>query len=264
MRIGTVKTKDIRKFIDAVDALLDRPVGTEGMGLLWGPPGTGKSTALTLVANTYDAVYVRALGCWTVTSMLGELCAGVGEKRSCRRADMVSAIVKRLTNDNLKPKPIFIDEADYCFRQFDMIDSLRDIYDLSGCPVILIGMENIARDIREHDRIARRITQWVEFSGIDMEDTIQVTRELCEVELEQDLIDYLYTQTNGNIGRMVIGLTKIENFAQTNGMKRINADQWGGRSLYFDQPTFRKRALSKSPVNGNGANGNSSKKKEKA
>jgi DNA transposition AAA+ family ATPase len=257
MRIRTVKTKDLRKFIDAIEALLDRPSGTEGMGLLWGPPGTGKSTALALVSNLYDGVYVRALGCWTVTSMLGDLCSGLEGKRKLRRADMVEFIVNQLTKDNLRPRPIFVDEADYCFRQFDMIDSLRDIYDLSGCPVILVGMENIARDIREHDRIARRITQWIEFSGLDMEDAIQVTDELCEVKLEQDLIDYLYVQTNGNIGRMVIGLTKIENFAQVNGMSRINAEQWGGRSLYFDQPTFRKRSSPKGP------NGNNSKKKEK-
>ncbi|OHD21247.1 MAG: AAA family ATPase [Spirochaetes bacterium GWB1_59_5] len=257
MRIKTVKTKDLRKFIDAIEALLDRPQGMEGMGLVWGPPGTGKSTALALVANLYNGVYARALGCWSVTSMLGELCVDLAGKRTTRKADMVTYIVGQLTQDNLRPRPIFIDEADYCFRQFDMVDSLRDIYDLSGCPVILVGMENIARDIREHDRIARRITQWVEFSGLDIEDAIQVTEELCEVEVEQDLIDYLYGQTNGNIGRMVIGLTKIENFAQVNGMERINAEQWGGRSLYFDQPTFRKRVTPKGP------NGNNGKKKEK-
>ena len=251
MKTKMVQTKDLRRFMQSVDDLLNRPQGTEGMGLLWGPPGTGKSTSLAFVHNMYDAVYVRALGCWTVTSMLGTLCEELEGKRRLRRADMVEFIVNELTKDKKPPRPIFIDEADYCFRQFDMVDSLRDIYDMSGCPVILVGMENIARDIREHERISRRITQWIEFSGLDMEDTAQVARELCDVKVSADLVEYLHNQTNGNIGRIVIGLTKIEKYAEANGMNSVNADQWGERSLYFDQPSFvRKRGIQPAAAGG--------------
>lgn len=241
MKHKMVQTKDLRRFMQSIDELLNRPQGTEGMGLLWGPPGTGKSTSIAFVANMYEGIYVRALGCWTVTSMLGTLCEELGGKRKLRRADMVDFVVGELTKNNAKPRPIFVDEADYCFRQFDMIDSLRDIYDLSGCPVILIGMENIARDIREHDRIARRITQWIEFSGLDMDDARQVAKELCEVEIKPDLVQYIHQQTNGNIGRIVIGLTKIEKYAEANGMKSVSADQWAEKPLYFDQPSFGRK-----------------------
>jgi len=147
------------------------------------------------------------------------------------------------TKDGRQPRPIFIDEADYCFRQFEMVDSLRDIYDLSGCPVILIGMEDIARRIRTHERIARRITQWIEFKGLDFDDTVQVESEVCEVKLAEDLIRHLHAATSGNIGRIIIGLTKIEKFALANGLDTISAADWGERPLYFDQPTFgRKKA----------------------
>ncbi|NMC73981.1 MAG: ATP-binding protein [Geobacteraceae bacterium] len=248
MKHEMVKTKDVRRFMQSVEDLLNRPMGTEGMGLLWGPPGTGKTTALAYVANVYDAVYVRAVGCWTVTSMLGDLCRELGGKRMLRRSDMVEFIVEELTRDGRQPRPIFIDEADYCFRQFEMVDSLRDIYDLSGCPVILIGMEDIARRIRTHERIARRITQWIEFKGLDYDDAAQVATEVCEVRLADDLIHHLHAVTSGNIGRIIIGLTKIEKFALANGLAVITAADWGERPLYFDQPTFgRKKA-----GNGNG------------
>ncbi|WP_027358988.1 AAA family ATPase [Desulforegula conservatrix] len=241
MKHKMVQTKDLRRFMQSIDELLNRPQGTEGMGLLWGPPGTGKTTSIAFVANMYDGVYVRALGCWTVTSMLGTLCEELKGKRKLRRSDMVNYIVHELTKDNTKPRPIFVDEADYCFRQFDMIDSLRDIYDMSGCPVILIGMENIARDIREHDRIARRITQWVEYSGLDLNDTTKVATELSDIEIAPALVQYIHKQTNGNIGRVVIALSKIEKYAEANGMNSVNADQWGDKPLYFDQPSFGKR-----------------------
>jgi len=241
MRYEMVKTKDVRRFMQSVEDLLNRPMGTEGMGLLWGPPGTGKTTSLAYVANVYDAVYVRAVGCWTVTSMLGDLCRELGGKRMLRRSDMVEFIVEALTKDGRPPRPIFIDEADYCFRQFEMVDSLRDIYDLSGCPVILIGMEDIARRIRTHERIARRITQWIEFQGLDLDDTQQVAKEVTEVALNSDLVQHLHKETGGNIGRIIIGLTKIEKFALANGLETITCSDWGERPLYFDQPTFGRR-----------------------
>ena len=35
-------TKNVRKFMQATDDLLNRPIGTEGMGILEGEPGEGK------------------------------------------------------------------------------------------------------------------------------------------------------------------------------------------------------------------------------
>jgi DNA transposition AAA+ family ATPase len=239
MKTEMVKTKDVRKFEQAVDDLLNRSTGTEGMGLLWGAPGTGKTTSIAYVANVHDGVYIRALGCSTVTTILGDICRELGGKRLQRRADMVEYICHELTRDSRMARPIFVDEADYCFRNFDIVDALRDIYDMSKCPVILIGMEDIARRIRTNERISRRITQWIEFQGLDLDDTTMVAHQLCEVKLTSDLVEYLHRETTGNIGRIIIALNKIEFFARSNGFDIINSREWGERPLYFDQPVFK-------------------------
>jgi len=238
MKHKTAMTKDLRRFKQSVDDLLNRPTGTEGQGLLWGHPGLGKTTAVAYVCNQYDGIFVRALGCWTVTSMLGDLCRELGGHRMCRRSDMVEYIVGELAKPGCAPRPIFVDEADYCFRKFEMVDALRDIYDLSRCPVIMIGMEDIARQIKTNERVARRITQWVEFEGLDLFDTALVVEECCEVALSDDLLEYVHKETGANIGRVIIGLTRIEKFAKANGLTRITSAEWGGQPLYFDQPTF--------------------------
>lgn len=234
--------------MQAVEDLLDRPMGTEGMGLLWGEAGEGKSTAVARVCDKYDGIYVRAVGCWTVTSMLGDICLELGGDRKQRRADMVKFIVHELKKDNRPPRPIFIDEADYCFSQMAMVDSLRDIYDLSGCPVIMIGMEDVAKKIKSNGRIARRITQWVKFEGLDLEDVKTVANECCEVSISDDLCSYLHQQCSANIGRIIIGLTRIEKFAKINKMAAVSRDTWGDNPLYFDQPSFSRRGKTGSMV----------------
>lgn len=245
----TAITKDLREFVQTVDALLNRSGGTEGMGLLHGENGLGKTTSIAYVAAVYDGIFARALRAWTVTSMLGTLCVELGGRRLCRKTDMVEFIVGELKKPGTPPRPILIDEADYLMKDFEMIDTLRDIYDLSKCPIILIGMEDLARQIKTKGPIARRTTRWVEYSGLDLEDTHMVAKECCEVNIADDLIEYVHKETGGNIGRIIIAYERIEKFGKTNGFSGkgtgITRAQWGDQPLYFDQPTFSARAKAK-------------------
>ncbi len=249
MKHHTVQTKDVRKFDQANDDLLNTEA-IERMGILCGLPGTGKTTALTRLANKYDAVFIRASACSTITTVLGDLCEMLGYvgkdgRRMQRRDDMYRYICKALVQDAitgkpLPPRPLYIDEADYCLRHLEVLDILRDIYDTTGCPTILIGMENLAKDIQKNGRFARRITQWIEFEGLDLEDTALVARELCEVQVFPDLLQHLHLEAVGNIGRTKTGLDKIERWARANRLNSVNLAQWGDKPLFYDQPIFAK------------------------
>lgn len=242
MRHKMAMTKNMRRFMAAVDDLMNRPNGAEGMGLLWGLPGEGKTTALAYLVNTFDAIYVRTLSSWTVTSMLGKICEELGGQRRLRRADMIEFITAQLAD---KPRPLFVDEADHLFdkpKKFEMAESLRDIYDVSGCPVILCGMEDIARTVQAHGRFARRITQWIEFRGVDLADARTIADQLCEVAVSDCLLSHLHESSRGNIGRMVIALAKIESMGRSSGLNVVSREDWGeSRELFYDQPVFSGR-----------------------
>ena len=188
MKHDMAMTKNVRKFLAAVTELKDRPPGVEGMGLLFGKPGEGKSTTIAYATNALNGVFVRAMSTWTVTAMLGALMVELGYEPLYRKIPMMNIITRELMQE---PRPIFVDEADYLFRQPVMVDALRDIYDVTGSPVILIGMEMMVRKIRTNGRFARRITQWVEFTGIDLADARTLASTVCEVETDDLLLAYM-------------------------------------------------------------------------
>lgn len=237
MKHELASTKNVRRFQAAVRELRDRPLGVEGMGLLWGRPGEGKTTIIAHSTNQTGGIYLRANAGWTVTSMLQTLVLELGGVPGSRRSPMMNYCFEKLRGSL---RPIFVDEADYLFRQTDMLDALRDIYDESGSPVILIGMEDIARTIQNNGRFARRITAWIEFKGIDIEDARTVADTVCEVNLADDLLAHLHQEAEANIGRMVVGLSRIERFGKTSGLKTVNYSAWGDRELFYDQPNFNK------------------------
>jgi hypothetical protein len=124
-----------------------------------------------------------------------------------------------------------------------MLDALRDIYDVTESPVILIGMEDFARKVQAKGKFARRITQWVEFCGIDKDDSRTLAEALCEVKICEDLLDHVHRAARKNIGRMITGLARIEQFGKLNALETVTKKDWANRALFYDQPRFaRKRA----------------------
>ena len=121
-------TKNVRRFLAAVRELNDRPTGVEGMAILWGEPGEGKSTTVAFACNTLSGIFLRANTCWSITAMLAALMVELGLPTARRRATMMENAVQKLTE---QPSPIFIDEADYLFTRADMLDAMRDIYDVT-------------------------------------------------------------------------------------------------------------------------------------
>jgi DNA transposition AAA+ family ATPase len=238
MKDEMAMTKNVRRFLAAVRELNDRPMGVEGMAILWGEPGEGKSTTVAFACNTLDGIFLRANTCWTPTSMLAALMVELGLTASGRRAPMVEAAVKKLSE---RPRPIFIDEADYLFRAPDMLDVMRDIYDVTGSPVVLIGMEHFARKVQSNGKFARRITQWVEFSGIDSDDARTLADTLCDVKVAEDLLAHVHHAARQNIGRMVTGLARIEQFGRLNAIDTVTKKEWANRALFYDQPRFARK-----------------------
>lgn len=249
MRAKIVPVKNIAAMKAAGDALIHRATGMPGMGLIWGPTGYGKTTAVTWFVNQCHGVYVRAVRLWTPKTMLSAIARELDiDCRRMNNAETLEAIIQRLAETG---RPLFVDEADYVIDSRRLTDTLRDIHDLSVCPVILVGMHGIEKRIRGNEQFTGRIAQWVAFGGCDLSDARLLADGLCEVTVADDLLADLHDKASPKSGggaeirRLVVGLAAIEGYAKRRGMAQIAKKDWPGRDYFIGAPAAPAAAPAK-------------------
>ncbi len=239
MRNRIAHVKNIQMLATAADALATRPAGTPGIGLVWGATGYGKSTATAWLSTQLNAVFVRAWPTWTPVSMLAALMEELGIKPLGRTAPMIRSIVQALSAES---RPVFIDESDYLADKPILLETLRSLHDVSSSPLILIGMRDFQRRVMHRDQLAGRISHWVEFQAADLEDARTLTDEVCEIKVADDLVARLHKSSGGSMRGMVVGLSRIEQFARKKNIAKVSAGDWNDRPFVLgDAP----RAIAK-------------------
>lgn len=233
MRTKLAITKNIVALQAAFESLEGRDPGIPGMGLVHGFTGFGKTTAIAWLVNRTSGVFVRAMSTWTPNAMLGAIMRELGKEPLWNGG---AAMAKEISNSlGTSQRPLFVDEADYLLSNIKMLETLRDIHDVSGVPVVLIGMEGIERRLVHRQQLARRISQWVEFMPADLEDARIVADTVCEVKIADDLLKLLHADAKGSVGLMVVGLSRIEAKAKANGWTKVTAEQWAGGQLFLSK-----------------------------
>ena len=227
MRIAVAKTKNLSNLARAADQLRTRNIGTPGIGLIWGPSGLGKTTAATWFCDQYDAVYVRAWSTWTPGAMLGAICAALDLPAQTRISAAIDQIVLALSRTQ---RPLFVDEADYLLGSARLLDTLRDLHDVSSAPVIVVGMGEFRRRAERREQFAGRVTARVEFRPADIEDARTTATAMLErVRPTDDLLARLVQETGGSMRRIVSGLAQVERLATRRRLAEVSLADWGTR-----------------------------------
>jgi hypothetical protein len=230
MRNKLAPVKNVAALQAAFETLATRDPGIPGMGLVHGFTGAGKTTAISWLVNRTRGVYARAFGTWTPHSMLGSIMHELGAEPLQRSANMIKYIADELAAQN---RPLFVDEANYIASDTKMLDTLRDIHDVSNAPVILIGHEGTEKRLVHRAQLARRISQWVEFKPLDLDDAAVLASTVCEVSIATDLLEELHSHAKGSIGLMTVGLSRIEALAKAQSWKTVDGSTWNGRQFFL-------------------------------
>lgn len=230
MKTKIVPVSNVARLSAASEALLDRPPGMPGMGLIFGPTGAGKTTAVTWLITRNHGVYVRALSTTTPRSLLRTIARELDLEPRSSNVETVEMIVQRLAETG---RPLFVDEADYLVTQTRLVETLRDIHDLATVPVVLIGMAGVQRKIRSRQQLTGRIAQWVEFMPATLDDVRLLAQQLAEMTIADALLKQLHESTRGSMRLIVVGLLKIEARAKAKGLTIIGPADWPRAGSFF-------------------------------
>ena len=215
-----VKTTNVKNFIGLVENLQNKPKNIPKMGLVYGEPGLGKSQTALWLACKYDAIYLRATNLMTGRWLLEELVKELDEIPRFLTSDNFNLVVKKLKQ---KPQIIFIDEIDYLINNYKTIETLRDIHDETGCPIIFIGMGLAHRKLERYKHLYDRFSEILKFETFGVNDLSQIIGQLSEITFTPDAIEYIHSKFN-RFRQIVQLINQMEIFAKDNNLSEINME----------------------------------------
>ena len=215
-----VKTQNIKNFIGLVENLINKPQNIPKIGLVYGEPGLGKSQTALWLACKYDGVYLRASNLMTGRWLLEEMVKELDEIPRFLTSDNFNIVVKKLKQN---PQVIFIDEIDYLMNNYKTIETLRDIHDETGCPIIFIGMGLAHRKLERYKHLYDRFSEILKFETFGVDDLSQIIGKLSEITFTPDAIEYIHTKYN-RFRQIVQLINQMETFVKDNNLAEINME----------------------------------------
>ena len=135
-------------------------------------------------------------------------------------SDNFNIVVKKLKNN---PQVIFIDEIDYLMNNYKTIETLRDIHDETGCPIIFIGMGLVHRKLERYKHLYDRFSEILKFETFGMNDLSQIIGQLSEVPFTPDAIEYIHLKYN-RFRQIVQLINQMETFSKDNNLAEITKE----------------------------------------
>ncbi len=222
-----VTTDNVKRTLAALDPLLGemdkaiaqgRPPAVErGLTLVEGRTGTGKTEMGTWIATQFGFVrYLRAARRWSGAWLVEDfaIAAGLPDKGTTK------ANLRQLQTELRRCPCIFVlDEADRIWKQ-DLIETMRDIYDLTKCPIILMSAGGGNKFIsRKNPATWRRLGQVIEYRTLSATEVRIIWEDLSEVAapLSQEQAEQVLQHSQGgSFGEVMVTLADLERKLKAN------------------------------------------------
>jgi hypothetical protein len=217
MKSVFLETQNVQAFRQALWVLEDTERGQPGIGVVWGQAGRGKTLCAREYAVRTNAVYLRVMEDWTPRAMLAALCKELvgSEPYSTERCKRVAC--EALENQQ---KTVLVDEADRL--PVGLIEHWRDIHDVTGVPVVLIGEEHLFPTLAARRRLWSRVTQTVEFKSIMVEDIILFGLKAADLRIDPEAATRIAARSSGDFRLVWTDVQALEQMARAAGAKQAD------------------------------------------
>ena len=194
-----LETPNVQNFGVMMKAL-SADAGRGRLACVWGQAGRGKTETAIHYHAAHASIFMRAKIVWTKRSMLRDLCRELQVNATPRTAsDAFDAAVDCLRAE-LAAHPgyvLFIDEIERLPKDF--MEICRDLTDLSGVPIVLIGEEELPVLMRSMRRIWSRTPEAMEFKPLDAAVVVAAARSWGGFKLEIGVAADIWAATGGDM-----------------------------------------------------------------
>ena len=226
-----VRTKNVKGFVNLMSELENLPLKIPKIALVYGGYGLGKSETIKWWTFKNDCIYVRANQGMSSRWLLSDIAEELNVESYWHIEETFNEIEKALIKSH---KTIIIDEVDYLVDK-KSIETLRDLHDRTGCPLVLVGMANVNVKLARYPHLMDRVYKKYEFQKYTSEDIKQILEELTEIPFTNDGLEYLSSREN-QFRQIVKLLNKIEKKAKTNQIKLLDENTL--RGLLNERPNI--------------------------
>ncbi|MEN8134296.1 MAG: ATP-binding protein [Thermodesulfobacteriota bacterium] len=221
MRKMFASTNNVVRFYGGMEAVENPAQGRIGMVLLEGDPGTGKTeVAQKYAADNESCIYVRATDIMTRRSLLSAIVGELGEAPAFRSDDLFAQILDQLLE---RPRTIIVDEVDYLVKD-GMVEVLRDINDMTNCPVVMVGMHMISKKLQRFRHLYDRFTSVIRFKLFDRADIEQIAKQICETPISDTGLQFILERGQGKFRRTMVWFARAERLAKHNSLKEVGIE----------------------------------------
>lgn len=205
-------THNVRRFMTGVE-ILKKPVkGRIGIMVAYGPYGSGKTEIGEWFNSKHNVPYVRAMDGGTRRTLLANIVTALEVVPKYRAADIFDQALNLLDETS---KPLIIDEADYLVDS-GIIETIRDLNDMTNAPIILIGMETFDRKIKAYPHLVDRVTVTVKFELFDTKGLANYAEQICDVALSGSAYEFIHVHGKGRLRMTTTWLERCERIARLN------------------------------------------------
>ena len=220
-----LQTTNVRRATEAVAALLDQPPELPRLAAIHGQAGRGKTEWAIWWAGSKGGRYVVPRVDTRQLPLLNEIYAVIKgmKEANFKRVDAAYRACHRVMFEHPET-PIIIDEADRALRNLVLAETLRDLSDRTGCPIIFVGTDLMMGRLLQQEQLASRLAQVVAFEPMSLDEVVMAAYELRGVNLGKEAAAIVHERTKGFIRDLSLVLDHWVRTAKDNSMDDLPPD----------------------------------------
>ena len=210
----------MRNLTALAEALLDSAgSGSTSMGIAKGEAGRGKTFAAKwFTVQNHEAVYVYYMTASGIATLYRSIAVEIANVKPRTVEQCVNAIKSATTYEK---RLLIVDEADKATTK--IIDSLRDLNEVCGIPILLVGESKITSIVEKEKRLRSRILDVVTFEEITLNDVATFFESIFTgIDIDKKVVKRVYERSKGDFRPVVRDIKKIARWVDLNNVKKID------------------------------------------